>query len=95
MKKTINYLLLTAIVLLLMNFILSTKNSHLVSKSAIEEYCYSLKGLAPSKHPLQMTCCRTGSSTTSSYGARCTSGQQNCVENDCPSGSSECGTSGQ
>jgi len=37
-----------------------------------------------------MECCRPGGSSPSSYGGRCAAGQQSCVENDCPGGTSEC-----
>lgn len=37
-----------------------------------------------------MECCRPGGSSPSSYGGRRAAGQQSCVENDCPGGTSEC-----
>jgi hypothetical protein len=93
MKKTTNFLLLIAIALLLMNFILSTRQDYEISHKAIETYCKSINSLAPSLKPLQTDCCRPGSDIASGHGARCVSGTQNCVANDCPSGTSECGKS--
>lgn len=79
-----------ALAFVLTSFLISKRDYVLVSNAAINQYNLSLNHLAPSKTPLQMDCCRPGGSRPSSYGARCAAGQQNCFENDCPGGTSEC-----
>jgi hypothetical protein len=92
MKNASNVTLFVLCVFLLMNFVKTNNQSCEISHQVIENYTKNLQHRAPSKKPLQITCCRSGDpNNPSAFGARCVSGQQNCTENACPEGTSECG----
>lgn len=69
---------------------LKLPEDYIVRQSEIKSYS---AGRHPAWQPLQIECCRPGdeTSTATSYGARCVTGNQYCVANECPTGSAECG----
>lgn len=64
--------------------------NYIARQSEIKAYSLSRH---PALQPLQIECCRPGdeTSTSTSYGARCVTGNQYCVANECPTGTAECG----
>ncbi len=65
-----------------------SSRSYKISQSDIAIYT---KTHVPARQPVQMVCCRPNEEVSSSFGARCVTGKQYCVANDCPTGTSECG----
>lgn len=84
MKKAL-FLFVLAVAAIL--FATASRKSTEVPKEEIAQFC---KTSIPGLKPLQMECC-VGEELVA-YGARCVIGKQACVENPCPSGSSECGS---